>query len=280
MAFLYFKLFTVLFILALWPLSFLLKNGLLEFVYYGLPMLFILLGFLLFIKKNTYWPLILMPIGIINDALLFFPFLVTLLNFIFLSRTKLSLFLLLLSMVVIVFGFSNFSPKSILIYHYQEQQSVIREGQLYPTVWLARLFQNKPGIYLDQYKFNLSALTDPNNYFFGFHPREIVENQNLTKFPFLSIIFFLLGIYYFRENIHWKFIAITASALIFSLSLLTHFDKVDFVLFLPLSLLILTGVKSFIKNLNIIKIIFLGIFLFFGFLEYLQLFTRSLLGNL
>ena len=276
----YLKLFTIVFILALWPLSFLLKNSFSEFVYYGLPMLFILLSFLLFIKKNTYWPLILMPISVINDALLFFPFLVAILNFIFLSRTKLSVFLLLLSIVIIVFGFSNFSLKSILTYHYQEQQSVIRKGQLYPTVWLARLFQNKPGIYLDKYKFNLSALTDPNNYFFGFHPREIVENQNLTKFPFLSIVFFLLGIYYFRENIHWKFIVIAACALIFSLSLLTHFDKIDFVLFLPLSLLILTGFRHFFKKLNIIKIIFLGSFLFFGFLEYLQLFTRSLLGNL
>lgn len=285
----YLKFVTIAMILMLWPLNILLKNGILEFLYYASPVIFIFSSFLLYSKKNVYWPLLLIPIAFINTALLFFPSLVSLLNFIFLSRTKLALFILLFSLLTTVLGLSTFFSKSIFVDDYQERQSVIRKGQLYPTVWLARLFQNKPSIYLERYEFNLTALTDPNNYFFGFHPREIVtNNQNLIKFPFLSIVFFLMGLYYLGKNIyfrrkelaHWKFLVVVIISLIFCLSLLTSFDKHDFVLFIPLSIIMFTGFNIFIKNLNNSKKICLSIFLIFGFLEYIQLFIRSLLGTL
>ncbi len=275
------KLLSMALILLLWPLSLLFKNGLSEFIHFALPGGFIYLSLILFARKNRCWPLALVPSAFISSGLFLFPPLVALLNLIFISRTKLSLYIFLISLVTIFVGFGSFIPSSIFEDDYQAKQSLIRKGQLYPTVWLARLFQNKPTIYLDKYEFNLAALTDPNNYFFGFHPREIVtNNQNLIKFPFLTIIFFLIGLYYFKENIHWKFIAAVIAALIFNLSLLASFDKYDFILFLPLSLIILTGFDHFTKNMNTLKKIFLGVFLFFGFVEYLQLITRSLMGTL
>lgn len=126
---------------------------------------------------------------------------------------------------------------------YQAEQRILEKINLYPTVFFARVFQNKAKIYLDKAGNNLLALTDLNNYFFGFHPRQIVGNQNIKKFPFVSIIFFLVGLFYFSNLKHKRFIMLLLIPSLIYLSFLESFDRIDFLLWLPLTLIILGGLE-------------------------------------
>src|SRR5512141_2062856 len=122
-------------------------------------------------------------------------------------------------------------PKTIFAKDYQAEQLILRNIHLYPNVLLARTFQNKGRIYLNKFADNFFAITDPNNYFFGLHPRPIVpDNKNLFKFPFLGILFFGYGIFTIKK---YKFrvpLAATFLFLIIILSTLKNFDGYDFVL--------------------------------------------------
>lgn len=126
---------------------------------------------------------------------------------------------------------------------YQAEQRILDKINLYPSVLFARVYQNKARIYLDKISNNLFALTDLNNYFFGFHPRQIIGNQNLKKFPFVSIIFFLAGIYAFNKLKRKKFILQLSVFSLIYLVLLDNFDRIDILLWLPLSLIILGGLE-------------------------------------
>ena len=123
---------------------------------------------------------------------------------------------------------------------------------------MARSFQNKARIPLDKITYNFFALIDPNNYFFGFQPRQIiVNNQNIDKFPFVSLIFFIFGLYTINKNQNKKFVLITLFASLISLIVLNSFDRNDFILWLPLSLVILHGVNKLQnKYLYLIFLIF------------------------
>ncbi|TSC88967.1 MAG: Uncharacterized protein G01um10145_676 [Microgenomates group bacterium Gr01-1014_5] len=138
------------------------------------------------------------------------------------------------------FPLENFT-KTIFQQDYQAEQRILEKINLYPTVFLARVYQNKARIYLDKASYNLLALTDLNNYFFGFHPRQIIGNQNLKKFPFVSIIFFLAGLYFFNRLKHKKLILQIAIPSLVYLTLLENFDRIDILLWLPMSLIILGG---------------------------------------
>ena len=142
----------------------------------------------------------------------------------------------------------NTLTKTVFVNDYQAEQRILDKINLYPTVFFARVYQNKGRIYLDKITDNFFALTDPSNYFFGFHPREIIGNQNLKKFPFVSIIFFLTGLFYFKSLKHKKFILIFSSVSLFYLSILENFDRVDFLLWLPITLITLHGLNLNYKN--------------------------------
>lgn len=151
----------------------------------------------------------------------------------------------------------NFPPQTIFTDDYQAKQKILRDTKLYKTVFMARLFHNKARIVLDKFNSNLFALTDPNNYFFGFAPRQIVENQNLQKYPFVALPFFFWGIW--TINKHLKKILIISSLLflILGLSFLTNFDRYDFVLWVPFSTIIIHGVTNWPKKFNFYFILFL-----------------------
>ncbi len=122
----------------------------------------------------------------------------------------------------------------------------MRNIYLYPKPILARIFQNKARIYLDKINSNFFALTDPNNYFFGFHPREImVNNQNLDKFPFLSLPLFIYGIFKIKKGRKTNFVLVTSISALLSLTILTNFDRNDFILWFPLFLILAQAAKEF-----------------------------------
>ncbi len=138
----------------------------------------------------------------------------------------------------------DFPPKTIFVQDYQAEQKILRDTKLYKTPFMARLFHNKVRIPLDKFNNNLFALIDPNNYFFGFAPRQIAENQNLIKFPFAALPFVLLGIWKLGSYKHKKLVILSFSFGVLALSLLENFDKYDLILWLPISLVFIHGVNS------------------------------------
>lgn len=165
-------------------------------------------------------------------------------------------------------NFKKLRDQTIFYYDPQAQQQVIMKGYLYPTIWMSRLFQNKPSIYLERFEFNFFALTDLNNYFFAFHPREIIiDNTNLQKYPFLSIAFFLIGLYKLPKHKYFNPVGLSLVLMIIILSLLKNFDGYDFVLYFPLSAILLIGFMEFYKKPSYLKTIFVIFFLTFTIIE-------------
>lgn len=263
-------------LLFIWPLGLFLGNSINDFVIFFLATPFLVISFFLFNKKNPFWIFPLILIALIGNKLILLPLLAAILNIVLINRTRLSFFFLILSLVIILLNFRIFFADSIFIYNHDSRQEIIQKGYLYPNVWLSRMFQNKPSIYWERFTFNFFALIDPNNYFFHFHPREIVvDNQNLDKFPFLSIVFFILGLLSLPNSRYRKFLLILIPILIFNLSLLKNFDRYDFSLYFPMFLIIISGFNHFKSYLKVPQKIFLAIFLIFTLTEYLHLIIRN-----
>lgn len=181
------------------------------------------------------------------------PLIASLIYFFTTKNKKLATTFIVLSFITLWLNWKDFFGQTIFKYDYERRQEIIRKTYLYPSVVLARIYQNKVKIYINKFSSNFFALTDPNNYFFGFHPREIpIENQNLTKFPFLTLPFMLVGLYFLPLHKNKKFIIIFLSSSIISLSLLSSFDRHDLILWLPLSLIFIHGVdivdKKYLKK--------------------------------
>lgn len=258
-------------ILVTWPLSLLLANTLPNFLNYLIPAVLIFISFILHEKNNKYYFLPLLLIPFVQPKLTVLPLLFLILNF------KKNLFaFLFISLLLLILFFKPFFGQTILKFDYEKGQQVIQESQLYPTITLARLFQNKPRIILDKLTNNFFAITDPNNYLFGFAPRQIaVDNQNLKKIPFLSIPFLLIGIYFVFKNKNRKFIFTILLASIINLSVLTSFDRNDFILWIPLFLITLNGINIFDKAFSKKANWYYFIFIIFGVTEMLRIFIMK-----
>lgn len=173
-------------------------------------------------------------------------------------------------------NFHDLKSNTIFYYNPDSLQNILTEGYLYPTVWMSRLFQNKPSIYLHRFEDNFFALLDINNYFFAFHPREIhVNNQNLQKFPSLSLVFLLIGFYSLPKK-RLKFFVSILIFLIFPLSLLKNFDRFDIILYPIISYFICSGIVEFFKKPSLLKNLFTIFFLLFSLIELTHTLTLIL----
>lgn len=234
-----------------WPLNLFLANTPGDFLKYLIPLVLLSLSYYLHRKKADYFyaPTLLIPF--FEPKLAIFPILFVLHRFYFSKNKRISYYPLILSILVFSSVWPSFKEQSIFTYDYQARQEILREINLYPNPLLARIFQNKARVYTDKFVDNLFALTDPNNYFFAFHPREIsVTNQNLDKYPFLSIFLFLIGIIYFAKNKDKQFIVSAFISGVVSLSLLSSYDRHDFILWLPISLVLIAGTNSALLRKN------------------------------
>lgn len=257
-----------------WPLNFLIHNNLKDTIHFFLPSLLLFCAVTLFKDKIVGRSILLSGIPVLNSSLILVP-IVSLLY----KNKKIGyvLFGMILTLSVF-FAAKSFIGSSIFYYEHHDQQKIIRQGYLYPNIYLSRLFQNKPSIYIDRFLFNFFSLTDPNNYFFGFHPRQIpVENQNLQKFPFLSVVFFLIGLY--QAVFKRKILLVTLLIIFINLALLKNFDKTDSLVWLPISILVIEGIYNFVKKINFQKRLLLLIFFIFTLAEYFQLIVSSLIGK-
>ncbi len=236
------KIVTV-FILITWPISLFLYNTQKDFLHYLLPL---------------------------DPKFAVLPLLFVLIYF----RFKKPL-LIVFAIIVLILPFKSFLGQTIFIHDYEASQQVLQKEKLYPSIFLARLFQNKARIPLEKLSSNFFALTDPNNYFFGFAPRQItVDNQNLKKFPFLSMPLLLIGLYYLTKDKNWKLILGILIAAIINLSFLTNFDRNDFILWLPISLLIIHGLNIFDKQFKYAKYFYI-VFIIFSSIEILRIFLMK-----
>ena len=230
-------------ILITWPISLFVNNTFKDFLSYVFP---------LFNPKFAILPLLF--------VLIYFKF----------KKPVLIIF----SIIILLIFVKPFYGQTIFITNNDAKEVLIQKGNLYNSVFLARLFQNKARIPIDKASNNFFALTDPNNYFFGFAPGQIkVDNQNLLKFPFLSLSFILIGLYSINKLKNKKLILSFLLAGIINLTILTNFDRNDFILWIPLSLIIIYGLNVFNDRFKYAKYYEL-IFVAFGFIEILKIFTK------
>ncbi len=245
------KKITIFLILIVWPISLFVNNTPKDFLNYLLPFL--------------------------NPKFAIFPLLFIVIYFRFkkpVLTLKTQALLIVISTIILILFLKPFYGQTIFITNNDAKQELIQKGNLYNSIFLARLFQNKVRIPLDKATSNFFALIDPNNYFFGFAPRQIaVDNQNLKKFPFLSLPFMLIGLYYFTKNKNWKLILGILITSIINLSLLTNFDRNDFIMWIPLSLIIIHGLNTFDVKFKYAKYYY-TIFIVFSLIEILRLFIK------
>lgn len=149
---------------------------------------------------------------------------------------------------ILNFGNFRFSTETIFKDDYQAKQLILRNIGLYPTPLFARVFQNKPRIYINKYLTNFFSLTDPNNYFFGLHPQPIHGYVNIFKYPFLTIIFFFFGIFGVKKFVKIRPILFFLVTSILLLSTLANPEGFDLILWVPLSFIIIKGVNVFYEK--------------------------------
>lgn len=255
-----------------WPFNLFLANTKTDFIRYLIPLVILGISYFLWTKRNDYFLLPPLIIPFFEPKLALFPIVFIATNLLYSKKFKKSLILLALSIIVFAMVWKPFKNQTIFTYDYQARQQVLRNITLYPNPLLARMFQNKAKIYYDKFISNFFALTDPNNYFFGFHPREItITNQNLDKYPFLSILFVLIGIFVLRKSWNKYFIITSLVSLVISLAILNSFDRNDFILWLPISLVIIEGTKYlyFFKNKKPIYL-FSIFFILFALIQFVS----------
>jgi hypothetical protein len=260
--------------LVFWPLSLFLANSYSNFITYLIPAAFLITSLILSRKQSKLYFLPILFIPFFEPKLALIPLGIAMLELFQSKIKKVPMIFLFLSLFVFLINWTKFSNQTIFTPDYEARQSVIRNTRLYETVFMARLFHNKARIPINKFNDNFFALSDPNNYFFGFHPRQIVvDNQNLNKFPFAALPFVLFGIYHLKKSKDKRFIINTFIVCLFSLSLLKIFDRNDFILWLPISLTFIHGVKQFSKKYKA-SIIFFLLFILFSIPELIRIFVR------
>lgn len=168
----------------------------------------------------------------------------------------------------------NYYRFSILAPDDQAPLIINNKRSAYDNDLLGRLFNNKATFVLGRFKANFFALTDPNNYFFGFHPRELIrENLNIEKFPFISVIFLLYALYRANALKNAKLWLILFFLLVIFLSL-ANFDKVDFVLYPILSIFMVHGIREMNKKKPKLFLTASVLLIIFSIPQYLRAFVN------
>lgn len=161
---------------------------------------------------------------------------------------------------------------SVFVVSPLDYDTLVKSIGLFKSRSLARLEYNRFTPMVAKYSLNFFSLIDPNNYFFGFHPREnVIPNQNLIKFPPLSIVFFLTGLYLWSNLKHHRFIFSLSLISILSLSFLNIFDGFDLILYLPLALIIRHGLRQFSAKKSFFVAPFLFLFCLASIVDLLRI---------
>lgn len=234
---------TIVLISILWPISLFFSNTNSDFTRYIIPTIIVAFSLFLYDRKFKYYSLPILAIPVFEPKLAIIPLIYFLVS-IFFKKSKQAFVYIILSLAVVFVFWKPFFGQTIFKFDYQAGQQIIQKSNLYHSIPLARTFQNKLRIPLDKFSNNFFSILDPNNYFFGFMPRQIlIDNQNLNKFPFIAIVFFLAGLFGINSIKRKDFIIPIIIASIINLSILIAFDRQDFVLFIPILFVIIHGIS-------------------------------------
>lgn len=234
-----------------------------------IPAIVLLISYLLYIKEYKYYFLPIFFIPFIDPKFAILPLLFSVLN----SNRK-NLTPIIISILIFIILFKPFFGQTVFVKDLQGEQTIIQKSNLYNSIILARIFQNKPKFYIDGFTSNLFENLDPNNYFFGFAPRQIkVDDQNLVNFPYLSIPFILIGLFYLDKNKHRNFIITISISILISLAILTNYDRSDFITWIPMSLIIIYGLNIFDQQFKYAKYYY-SLFIIISSIEILRIFIK------
>ncbi|MFA5750292.1 MAG: hypothetical protein WC895_03660 [Candidatus Shapirobacteria bacterium] len=161
------------------------------------------------------------------------------------------IFLILVVIIIISWPISlvkkkaNFGLETIFYPVSQDEEWAFQKKLALDTSQIKKFYYNKTTIIKDRYFKNLLVLTDLNNYFFSMHPREDISGVDYRfKYPFWTIIFLVLGIKATVKNKKYTWIWELMLFEMLVLSFLKQMDGWDIILFLPISWLMILGVKE------------------------------------
>lgn len=166
------------------------------------------------------------------------------------------------------YHFSIFAPDN------QGPLIISRKRSVYHSDLLGRFFNNKATFIFGRFKSNFFAIIDLNNYFFGFHPREIVrENLNIEKFPFISVFFLLYAIYRIKviKNVRTLVSVFLILTVVLSLA---NFDKVDFILYPIFASFMIHGITTMSQEKPRLFLVISLLLIFFSIPQYLRAFAN------
>jgi len=246
-----------------WPIDLALNNNTSNFIGYAACSLLTAISLLLVSKHPKLSAAVLLPIPFLTPKLSIFLIIIFSLQ-LALKRKKIYFFFIILSLIILLTNWPELKGETIFNLDYEKKQEVIRNTRLYNSIPMARLFHNKPRIVIDKFNIRFFFLIDPSNYFFKFHPREgLINNQNLQKFPSLALIPFLIALINISSKNKSTLVYIFSA--IIALSLLNNFDRHDFILFFPMLLLIKKGFEIIFKTKY--KLLYAAVFLIFTVFE-------------
>ncbi len=235
-----------------WPISFIFANTT-SFLPFFMAGLVLLVGWLLYRRQFKHYYFVFLFLPIIHPVYLIFPLIIFLIQVISTEHNRewrdLTRFPLVLYMVLLIFvslfTYKTFYAYSIFTPDPLAKDTLIKKISLIPSRNLARIFENKTTVSQEKFKTNLFVFLDPNYYFFSGHPRELGDSQNLSKYHYLAIIPFLLGLFFLPAlpGRQWLFTIFLASVI--TLSLINNPDRFDLILFIPISLICFYGLKIF-----------------------------------
>ena len=271
---LFMRLTSWLLIFLFWPISLVRQNSFNSLTPILLCLLIFTISYVLRQSKDRYHYFLYLVLPIINVNLLLFPLFYGLFNVRYLKKDCLGQIYLILSIVLLFALFTKFLDKSIFAYGELDIYNLNLKRGLLGYGILARSLYNKAWLFLNKILSNFFSLTDINNYFFAFHPREsVLTNQNLVKYSFSTLPYFVVGMFNIRKFKMSSWYITCLISLIFSLSFLKNFDINDFVPWLFLSLICVNGYKITVKKPNCLTYLLFFAFLSLSFWQLLRLFV-------
>lgn len=260
-------------ILLFWPISLLQANPV-SWPTYFMASLIVILDWFLYFKGFVYHYFLYLLLPLVTPVYLPLPIIYLLFNLdlpVVKKPAPLTSYLVLTA-IVGALSFGSFLPRSVFTPDPVALGTLHQKNSLIPQRFLAKIMANQTTIFQTKFTANLFSSFDINNYFFGFHPREIAkDNQNLSKYPYLALAPFLVGLFFLTQNTHRRWLAVTLLAAIISLATIGAPDKFDFIIYWPISLMIYYGLKKIYRFSGLAFWLFTVIFLPISLIELARL---------
>lgn len=263
----------ILLTIVLWPIELIVNNHINELFPIFMCILIFLICWIMYLRGNKKYIFILLLLPIININLIFFPVVYGLYNLIT-NKNKTDIIFLGVAILITLILFKSFYSKSVFIFNELDIYILNTKRGLTGLNLFSKFLYNKFTLGLDKFFRNFFSIVDLNNYFFSFHPREsVIVNLNLTKFSFVTIPYFLVGLSNIKKLREYKLYIAFFVSLIVSLSFLQIFDINDFILWPLISVICLIGFEIIDKKYQYLSKVMFLFYMVFTFWELLKIFV-------